>query len=171
MVYIEQETINKDNLWDFIKDNVEYLTEQEETVSINSDLDIQILVGIDEDGDAYLVSRTMDDIEIERLYIRSEYEAQEAFEEFQLAYVPDVSEEAYDDVYEREWELSSLVEDMLYSFIGEVPNKDLVEDIKDRIFQLLSDNYPEYRLYRPMVLTVNGEDVYSQYPYEEYSFK
>lgn len=172
---MEKIIVAAEDVWDYLQENIDDLTEEEHEIASNNAYGISVSVTFEE-GRGFCISVYEDDEEIFYEYIEDSEEfcedlVQYVYEEFVYANAyDDVDHEQYvnfeDRLYEREVQLDEATRDFLDVACGQDFFDSEVDDIKSGFLEYLSKNY-DVRIYRPMIVEdEGGEEYIEDYPYE-----
>jgi len=177
MVAIE---VQPNELWDFIEENALSLTEIPEEIAYDSRT--SVWVEIENDTPFIFVTDEYDN-EIDRIWISGKNDAAREASEVFMHYLRkeedvcwDEEEEILEDILQqtevedRENEIYSAFDDLLYVIFKEDAEKDVIKDLISHTMNYLVDKY-EVKIHYPMYLEVDGEKVYEEYPYNEYEME
>ena len=159
------------DVWAYFHAHKSELSTQMYLIAEGNDGKIGIYIS-EQDGDPYFVVENCNEIIDEDTAARELYSQHLGYNELDMSADSDIEKEI---IEEREDEITVLFQNLLFDLLVDTANEDIiddiVEDVKEHTLEYIARKH-SIPIYRPMYLEgEDGEDFYSEYPYEEMIFE
>lgn len=172
--------VEPEDLWDYLQENITEIVMEPVIIAENwfEGSLIQVSVNDIRKKDFYLTV-FVEGMPVDECSIYGKDTATQFYQEYIDTYIADpemdygsMDEERAqmfeeDAITERDNELDIAFEDLLLTVWEKTPTNDEVIDVKKKVLKLLSEEFPDKSIYRPLYLTdEKGNTVFDEYPYE-----
>lgn len=165
--------VTPSEVWSYFHAHRTELSTTMNLIAENSDGTIGIYI-TEKDGEPNFIVENDDDIIDENMAI-SKVDCEETARELYSEYLGDDEFDMKEIIADREDEITVLFQNLLFDLLVDTANEDIiddiVEDVKEHTLEYIARKH-SMPIYRPMYLEgEDGEDFYSEYPYEEMIFE